>query len=138
MQETIFNMRLKKWAEAVALLEDNADSLSSSEQDAIKTLQNLWRKEKFGSSCTTSVDRMTKLLSDCDKLHGNRRDLVQASKDFRGVAKEMYATDEETFQQFAEAMKKTHGGPQLTDEQVQIVIETVVKAHDTIVARHQI
>lgn len=110
-------MRLKKWAEAVALLEDNADSLSSSEQDAIKTLQNLWRKEKFGSSCTTSVDRMTKLLSDCDKLHGNRRDLVQASKDFRGVAKEMYATDEETFQQFAEAMKKTHGGPQLTDEQ---------------------
>jgi dTDP-4-amino-4,6-dideoxygalactose transaminase len=28
--------------------------------------------------------------------------------------------------------------PQLTDEQVQIVIETVVNAHDTIVARHQI
>lgn len=117
MQEAIFKLRLKKWTEAVKLLDHNADSLHPTEQDAINTLKNLWRTTQFGPDCTRRVERMVKLLSDSDKLHGNNRDIVQASKDMRGVAKEMYTTDAETFRQFADVLQKTGGGPRLSDRQ---------------------
>ncbi len=117
MQEAIFNLRLKKWTEAVHTLEANADSLASAEQDAVSTLKNLWRSAQFSPATTRRVERMVKLLSDSDKLHGNNRDIVQASKDFRGVAREMYTTDAETFHQFADAMQKAVGGPRLSAQQ---------------------
>lgn len=117
MQETIFKIRFDNWNKAVKALEDNADSLSSSEQDAINTLRNLWRNAQFSADTTRRVERMVKLLSDSDKLHGNNRDIVQASKNLRGVAKVMYATDAETFRQFADAMQKANGGPRRTEPQ---------------------
>ncbi len=117
MQEAIFNLRLKKWSAAVRVLEANADSLASAEQDAINTLKNLWRSAQFSPATTRRVERMVKLLSDSDKLHGNNRDIVQASKDFRGVAREMYTTDEETLRQFADAMQKAVGGPRMSAQQ---------------------
>lgn len=117
MQEAIFNIRLKKWDEALKVLEANTDSLHSSEQDAINTLKNLWRTAQFGTDCTRRVERMVKLLSDSDKLHGNNREIVQASKDLRAVAKEMYTTDATTLRQFADAMQKANGGPRLSASQ---------------------
>ena len=117
MQEAIFNIRLKKWDEALKVLEANTDSLHSSEQDAINTLKNLWRTAQFGTDCTSRVERMIKVLSDSDKLHGNNREIVQASKDLRGVAKEMYTTDAATLRQFADAMQKANGGPRLSASQ---------------------
>lgn len=117
MQEAIFNIRLKKWGEALKVLEANTDSLHSSEQDAINTLKNLWRTAQFGTDCTRRVERMVKLLSDSDKLHGNNREIVQASKDLRAVAKEMYTTDATTLRQFADAMQKANGGPRLSASQ---------------------
>lgn len=117
MQEAIFNIRLKKWGEALKVLEANTDSLHSSEQDAINTLRNLWRTAQFGTDCTRRVERMVKLLSDSDKLHGNNREIVQASKDLRAVAKEMYTTDATTLRQFADAMQKANGGPRLSASQ---------------------
>lgn len=117
MQEAIFNIRLKKWGEALKVLEANTDSLHSSEQDAINTLKNLWRTAQFGTDCTRRVERMVKLLSDSDKLHGNNREIVQASKDLRAVAKEMYTTDATTLRQFADAMQKVNGGPRLSANQ---------------------
>lgn len=117
MQEAIFNLRLKKWSEAVRVLEANADSLASAELDAFSTLKNLWRSVQFSPATTRRVERMVKLLSDSDKLHGNNRDIVQASKDFRGVAREMYTTDEETLRQFADAMQKAVGGPRMSAQQ---------------------
>ncbi len=117
MQESILNLRLKKWTDATKVLSDNTDSLSSQEQNAVNTLKNLWRSAQFSAATTRRVERMVKLLSDSDKLHGNNRDIVQASKDFRGVAREMYTSDAETFRQFADAMQKTVGGPRMTDRQ---------------------
>lgn len=110
-------MQIKKWTNAVAFLEENEDSLSAPEQNAIKTLQNIWRNKKFGPDCTSSVENMVKVLSDSDKLHHGANNLIQASKEFRGAAKLFYTTDEETFKQFSDYMKKTAGGPQLSDEQ---------------------
>ena len=110
-------MQIKKWTNAVAFLEENEDSLSAPEQNAIKTLQNIWRNKKFRPDCTSSVENMVKVLSDSDKLHHGANNLIQASKEFRGAAKLFYTTDEETFKQFSDYMKKTAGGPQLSDEQ---------------------
>lgn len=117
MQDIIFKMQIKKWTDAVAFLEENEDSLSAPEQNAIKTLQNIWRNKKFGPDCTSSVENMVKVLSDSDKLHHGANNLIQASKEFRGAAKLFYTQDEETFKQFSDYMKKTAGGPQLSDEQ---------------------
>ena len=117
MQEAIFNLRLKKWDEALKVLAVHADSLHPTEQNAIDTLKNMWRTAQFGTDCTRRVERMVKVLSDSDKLHGNNREIVQASKDLRGVAKEMYTTDAATLRQFADAMQKAHGGPRLSASQ---------------------
>lgn len=100
-------------------MEKNCDGLHPDEQEAIKTLRNLWRSTGFGSSCTERVMRQIAILTRNDKLHGNNRDIIQASKDFRGVAKEMYTTDVETFKQFADAMKQLMGGPQRNEEQLR-------------------
>ena len=80
-------MQIKKWTNAVAFLEENEDSLSAPEQNAIKTLQNIWRNKKFGPDCTSSVENMVKVLSDSDKLHRGANNLIQASKEFRVAAK---------------------------------------------------
>lgn len=117
MLETIFKMRIKKWEDSIAVLDANADNLRSDEQDAISALKNLWRTVAFGPSCTQRVERLVKVLSDADKLHGNNRDIIQASKDFRGVAKEMYTTDAETLEQFKDAMQRAMGGPRRSSQQ---------------------
>ena len=119
MQETIFKLHLKKWKEALAILDTNTSNLHADELEAIGALKNLWRTVSFGSSCTQRVERMVKVLSDADKLHGNNRDIIQASKDFRGVAKEMYTTDAETLEQFRQAMQLTMGGPRRSPQQQQ-------------------
>ena len=116
MQETIFKLHLKKWKEALAILDTNTSNLHADELEAIGALKNLWRTVSFGSSCTQRVERMVKVLSDADKLHGNNRDIIQASKDFRGVAKEMYTTDAETLEQFRNALQQTMGGPRRTTQ----------------------
>lgn len=116
MQETIFKLHLKKWTEALAILETNTSNLHADELEAIGALKNLWRTVSFGSSCTQRVERMVKVLSDADKLHGNNRDIIQASKDFRGVAKEMYTTDAETLEQFRNALQQAMGGPRRTTQ----------------------
>lgn len=110
-------MRIKKWEDSIAVLDANADNLRSDEQDAISALKNLWRTVAFGPSCTQRVERLVKVLSDADKLHGNNRDIIQASKDFRGVAKEMYKTDAETLEQFKDAMQRSMGGPRRSSQQ---------------------
>ena len=117
MQETIFKMRMKLWDKALQQLQQNQEYLDGAEIEAINALTNYWRKKKFGEECSADVERMVKNMIDCDKKHSNKLDVVQASKDFRGVAREMYTTDEETFKQFADYMQKTQGGPQLTEEQ---------------------
>lgn len=117
MLETIFKMRIKKWEDSIAVLDANVDNLRSDEQEAISALKNLWRTVAFGPSCTQRVERLVKVLSDADKLHGNNRDIIQASKDFRGVAKEMYTTDAETLEQFKDAMQRTMGGPRRSSQQ---------------------
>ena len=117
MLETIFKMRIKKWEDSIAILDANTDNLRSDEQEAISALKNLWRAVAFGPSCTQRVERLVKVLSDADKLHGNNPDIIQASKDFRGVAKEMYTTDAETLEQFKNAMQLAMGGPRRSSQQ---------------------
>ncbi len=117
MLETIFKMRIKKWEDSIAILDANTDNLRSDEQEAISALKNLWRAVAFGPSCTQRVERLVKVLSDADKLHGNNRDIIQASKDFRGVAKEMYTIDAETLEQFKNAMQQAMGGPRRSPQQ---------------------
>lgn len=117
MLETIFKMRIKKWEDSIAVLDANVDNLRSDEQEAISALKNLWRTVAFGPSCTQRVERLVKVLSDADKLHGNNRDIIQGSKDFRGVAKEMYTTDAETLEQFKNAMQQAMGGPRRSSQQ---------------------
>lgn len=117
MQETIFKMRMKLWDKALQQLQQNQEYLDGAEIEAINALTNYWRKKKFGDECSADVERMVKNMIDCDKKHSNKLEVVQASKDFRGVAREMYTTDAETFKQFADYMQKTQGGPQLTEEQ---------------------
>lgn len=117
MLETIFKMRIKKWEDSIAVLDANVDNLRSDEQEAISALKNLWRTVAFGPSCTQRVERLVKVLSDADKLHGNNRDIIQGSKDFRGVAKEMYTTDAETLEQFKDAMQRAMGGPRRSSQQ---------------------
>lgn len=117
MLETIFKMRIKKWEDSIAILDANTDNLRSDEQEAISALKNLWRAVAFGPSCTQRVERLVKVLSDADKLHGNNRDIIQASKDFRGVAKEMYTIDAETLEQFKDAMQRAMGGPRRSSQQ---------------------
>ena len=116
MQETIFKLHLKKWTESLAILDANTSNLHADELEAIGALKNIWRTVSFGPSCTQRVERMVKVLSDADKLHGNNRDIIQASKDFRGVAKEMYTTDAETLEQFRNAMQQIMGGPRRTTQ----------------------
>jgi len=111
---------MKKWSNSLSVINENTDKLSSAEQDAIKTLCNLWRREKYGQSCSESVERMVKILLSNENAHGgNQLPLKEALKDFRSISKELYTKDEETFKQFATAAKDLLGGPQLTEEQQQ-------------------
>ncbi len=120
MQETTFKLRMKKWSQSLSVINENTDKLNSTEQDAIKTLCNLWRREQFGQKCSESVERMVSNLLKNENAHGgNQLFLKEALKDFRSISKEFYTKDEETFRQFAAAAKEIMGGPQRTDEQQQ-------------------
>lgn len=120
MQETTFKLRIKKWNQSLSVINENTDKLNSTEQEAVKTLCNLWRREQFGKACSDSVDRMVNNLLKNENSHGgNQLFLKEALKDFRSISKEFYTKDEETFRQFAAAAKELLGGPQRTDEQQQ-------------------
>ena len=104
----------------MSVINENTDKLNSTEQEAVKTLCNLWRREQFGKACSDSVDRMVNNLLKNENCHGgNQLFLKEALKDFRSISKEFYTKDEETFRQFAAAAKELLGGPQRTDEQQQ-------------------
>lgn len=120
MQETTFKLRIKKWNQSLSVINENTDKLNSTEQEAVKTLCNLWRREQFGKACSDSVDRMVNNMLKNENSHGgNQLFLKEALKDFRSISKEFYTKDEETFRQFAAAAKELLGGPQRTDEQQQ-------------------
>ena len=111
---------MQKWSKSLSVINENTDKLNSAEQDAIKTLCNLWRRERFGASCNDSVERMVKILLDNENAHGGSQlPLKGVLKDFRSISKELYTKDEETFKQFASAAKDLLGGPQRTEEQQQ-------------------
>ncbi len=111
---------MKKWSQSLSVINENTDKLNSTEQDAIKTLCNLWRREQFGQKCSDSVERMVSNLLKNENAHGgNQLFLKEALKDFRSISKEFYTKDDETFRQFAAAAKEMLGGPQRTDEQQQ-------------------
>lgn len=111
MDEHIFKMRVTKWEEGAASLEESYDDLSPQEQNAFDTLCNLWRNAAFSDDLKNRVERQVKLLSDSDKLHNNNRDIVLASKNFRSMSRELYGTDEATLRQFVAYMKNKCGGP---------------------------
>lgn len=111
MDEHIFKMRVTKWEEGAASLHGSYDDLSPQEQNAFDTLYNLWRNAAFSDDLKNRVERQVKLLSDSDKLHNNNRDIVQASKNFRSMSRELYGTDVATLRQFVAYMKNKCGGP---------------------------
>ena len=111
MDEHIFKMRVTKWEEGAASLHGSYDDLSPQEQNAFKTLYNLWRNATFSDDLKNRVERQVKLLSDSDKLHNNNRDIVLASKNFRSMSRELYGTDVATLRQFVAYMKNKCGGP---------------------------
>lgn len=117
MQERIFKLKIQTWEKSLSILNDNGDKLSDSELNAIKTLSNQWRQSQFGPNTTSRIERLVKLLKNEEKRHGNDLDLKQASKDFGGASRELYTTDEETFNQFKTYASRTMGGPVLNEEQ---------------------
>ena len=119
MQETLFNSKFKRWKVCSDFIETSKDSLTDDEQNAITTLKTLWRRETFGTSCKERVERQIKVLIDKESYHGGEKDLKLALKDFRSISKMLYTTDEETFRQFAAAIKKIEGGPQISNNQHQ-------------------
>lgn len=117
MQERIFKLKIETWEKSLSILNDNGDKLSDSELNAIKTLSNQWRQSQFGPNTTSRIERLVKLLKNEEKRHGNDLDLKQASKDFGGASRELYTTDEETFNQFKTYASQNMGGPVLNEEQ---------------------
>ena len=111
MDKYILQLKVKKWAEACQFLksEDVKNAMDPEEWSAIEILSKKWQTASFSQLMADECKEMIDVLIACDKLHGNNRKIITWSKEFRGIARMMYTTDAETFNQFKSALKELYG-----------------------------
>lgn len=111
MDKYILQLKVKKWAEACQFLksEDVKNAMDPEEWSAIEILSKKWQATSYSQLMVDECNEMIEVLIACDKLHSNNRNIITWSKEFRGIARMMYTTDAETFNQFKSALKELYG-----------------------------
>ena len=111
MDKYILQLKVKKWAEACQFLksEDVKNAMDPEEWSAIEILSKKWQTTSYSQLMVDECNEMIEVLIACDKLHSNNRNIITWSKEFRGIARMMYTTDAETFNQFKSALKELYG-----------------------------
>ena len=111
MDKYILQLKVKKWAEACQFLksEDVKNAMDPEEWSAIEILSRKWQTASYSQLMADECGEMIDVLIACDKLHGNNRKIITWSKEFRGIARMMYTTDAETFNQFKSALNELYG-----------------------------
>ncbi|MDE7407054.1 MAG: hypothetical protein K2M76_01430, partial [Muribaculaceae bacterium] len=115
----ILRQKVSKWYEALRYLKENQSHLSPQELTAIEDLQDKWRNGSFDDDMVEEATDMVQILIDSTKYHGNNREIIRWSKEFVGIARDMYTRDAETFKQYYEALggaAKTHSHRTPTSE----------------------
>lgn len=105
MDEKLLKQQIGKWNEACRFLKSQQINLSTGEWSAVEQLADFWRNRQFNADFVSECEEMIKILTDSDKFHSNHREIIEWSKTFRGIARQMYTKDEETYKQFQEAMR---------------------------------
>lgn len=105
MDEKILKQQIGKWNEACRFLKSQQDNLSAGEWSAIELLADFWRDRRFDTDFVAECEDLIKTLTDSDKYHASHRDIIEWSKTFRGIARQMYTKDEATYTQFQKGMK---------------------------------
>lgn len=114
MDRIILSQKTKRWFDSVKFLKEHKDLMSVEEQTALEFLTEAWRTRPFDSELKNEANEMIGILSSCDVMHGNNRDIITHSKEVRGTAKIMYTQDAATFGEFSEALRKLYGNSRPT------------------------
>lgn len=109
MDDTLLKQRVGKWNEACRFLKGKQAELSVEEWSAIEVLADYWRNT-YHTGMADECEEMIAVLVNADKYHSNNKEIITWSKEFRGIAKQMYTKDKETFVQFQQAMMQLHQG----------------------------
>lgn len=107
MNPIILKQNVKKWNESLCFLKSKQSELSVEEWTAIECLADLWRtREKLDeddkSDCTGNIE----ILVNSDVKHGNNRDIIKYSKEFRGVAKLIYLAGDQDYAEYRKAFQE--------------------------------
>lgn len=99
MDKTLLKQKIAEWNKACEFFArpDIQKHLADEEKAAIKFLSEFWKNSEFNkAACEKHIDT----LKECDKLHSSNRDIIEKSKNFRGIATTFYTKNAEDFNQF--------------------------------------
>ena len=112
----LLKQKASKLYEAYVFVEKNMHLLEENiELPSMILLLDQW-KESWTSNIKEESEELIKKLKDCDRLHGNNREVITYSKIVRDIAYMFYCKDRETFEAFAKAVRdydRIHAFPDL-------------------------
>ena len=112
----LLKQKANKLYEAYVFVEKNMHLLEEDiELPSMILLLDQW-KESWNSNIKEESEELIKKLKDCDRLHGNNREVITYSKIVRDIAYMFYCKDQETFEAFAKAVRdydRVHAFPDL-------------------------
>lgn len=99
MDKTLLEQKIAEWNKACEFFASPEINklLANEEKAAIKFLSDFWKNSEFNKA---SCEKHINTLKECDKLHSSNRDIIEKSKNFRGIATTFYTKDAQTFNEF--------------------------------------
>lgn len=125
MDQLLVDINVGKWLAASRYLKSHQDDLGTDEWTAVEQLSDFWKSRPFNTSLVEEAEALISVLVSSDKLHSNNREIINKSKDFRGVASDMYTRDAVTYKQFQDALTKATGRKAPTPRPVRPPVVTV-------------
>ena len=125
MDQLLVDINVGKWLAASRYLKSHQDDLGTDEWTAVEQLSDFWKSRPFNTSLVEEAEALISVLVSSDKLHSNNREIINKSKDFRGVASDMYTRDAGTYRQFQDALTKATGRKAPTPRPVRPPVVTV-------------
>lgn len=110
MDKTLLKQKIAEWGKACEYFAspDIQKQLADEEKSAIKFLVEFWKNNEFDKA---TCEKHINTLKECDKLHSSNRDIIEKSKNFRGIAATFYTKDAQTFHEFRTEMGWTRQTP---------------------------
>lgn len=100
VNDGLLRQHAQKWVKAYLFLANNSSNLSSEELEALDYLCRIWANDTLTTAQIKSCEILISCMAECDRLHGNNKEIIVQSKELRNITKLYISNGNDVYQKF--------------------------------------